>query len=220
MIYFVKHRFIPIMEITCYYYHGNTISKAFAFIKEHDSIYVDVVYFRRKSSGLNLTKCDFVISFDDLKQYKKLSEYYELSLILTKKNTQLEYKEEGDFMGFDAHKWCIPCKRNWKGVCYSDKYICNYGFTHYPQNPTKIKHKDMNSLKITYYNNFLEKQEQKDTVDYLALYVEQEIAKISFQLEALEFQVEKDKDLMKKVYILGNILPKDILNKILFMISK
>lgn len=208
------------MEITCYYYHGNTVSKAFAFIKQYDNIYVDVVYLERKSSGLHLKKCDFVIAFDDLKQYKKLSEYYQLSLILTEKNTQLVYKKEGDFMGFESHKWCIPCKRNWMGVVYSDSYICNYGFAHYPENPTNIYHKDINSIKIEYYRNVLEKEEQKDNVNYLALYVEQEIVKIAFQLEAVESQVKNDEDLINKVFVLDNILPEDILIKILSIIEK
>lgn len=208
------------MEITCYYYHADTISKAFAFIKEDDRIYVDVVYLRRKSSGLHLNKCDFVIPFDDLYQYKKLSEYYELSLILTEDKTQLIYKEEGDFMGFESHKWCIPCKRNWMGVVYSDHYTCNFGFVHYPENPTKIQHEEINSMKIEYYRDVLEKEEQKDNVNNLALYVKQEIVKITFQLEAIENQVQNDQDLINKVYVLDNILPKDILTKILLIIYK
>ena len=61
---------------------------------------------------------------------------------------------------------------------------------------------------------------QKDAVNNLALYVEQEIVKITFQLEAIEKQVKNDQDLINKVYVLDNILLRDILTKILSIISR
>ena len=207
------------MEISCYYYHGNVTSKAFAFIKEGDNIYVEIAYLTHKLSGLNLKRCDFVIQFEELKQYRKLSEYYQLSLILTDNSNQLTYNESGDFMGFESHKWCIPCKRNWKGVCFSDNYLCNFGFAKYPENPTKINDKNVNALKIKYYRDVFEKKEQKENMSYLQLYVETEMVKIAFALEAVESKVNMDKNLMDKVYALDSLLPNDLLTKILIILQ-
>ena len=50
------------MEITCYYIHDDTFSKAFAFIQEDDMIYVEVAYLKHKTPGFHFKKCTFVIS--------------------------------------------------------------------------------------------------------------------------------------------------------------
>ena len=201
------------MEITCYYIHDDTYSKAFAFIRENDMIYVEVAYLKHKIPGFHFKKCTFVISLNDMKQFKKLSEYYQLSQIVSRPNNVLVYSEDGDTMGFKSHIWCIPCKRNYKGICFSDNYLCNYGFATYPKNPTEIKM--FNKENIEYYRNYFEPIELKSMTNDLSMYVEQEIVKISFALETIEIQTNKHKNMVDKVYELHHILPKDILIKII-----
>jgi hypothetical protein len=97
------------MLYTCYNYHSDRIKNTVIFIKDKNiiNVYANVSY--------DDIKLLFVITDEDIKNYRSLYKIYITSLLMTEDPTKLIHNEYG---------YCISKKTNWNNLRITKYYDC------------------------------------------------------------------------------------------------
>lgn len=188
------------MEYSVYYYHSNSYTKVFAFIKDKDLIEVNASYVSDAfEEGFNYNNFKFILSIEEIKSSKKIYEYYLLSLLLTEDIHKLTYCDDTrDFMGFTKNVWRFSFKKNWKGLYFTEKYGNNYGLEVYPETGS-LSIDEGNEERKTYGKDLIEYNEMF-VPDYLSTYIEIEIQNIKKEL----LKIEKDVYVQKRLVLFSS----------------
>jgi len=199
-----------------YYYHSNNDTKTYAFIKEDNLLQVVIGHLQDYLSDyadVSFERYEFVITMEKLKSYKKLYLYYMLSLLLTEDVNKLTYREEGAWNDFTQNVWCISCKKNWKGMYFTKSFSYSYGFEMYPKS---IEIAEQNEIVIKFYEEVFNIADQEIDVDYVSLFIDEEILKIEKEL----LNIEKDIYNKKKMRLFSSKLIKFINDDSMLQINK
>lgn len=181
------------MQISCYHYHSNRLSKIFTFIKDGDIInmYLGFIF------GLDEDDVcyPFVMTEEKLKSFPVLYQSYIISLFMTKDTKKLyEYND-----GYGIQK-----KKIWKGMRITQEYDMLYTYMEeYPKMSYTLDTDD-------YINNHMFAVQEYLNINnnhfYFSKLLDQELDKIETEL----IQYEKEiKDITISYQFLKKVIPKD-----------
>lgn len=212
------------MEYSCYSHDDKEemTTFAFAFAKQNDIIIVELSYMTYINGNLEEDKCSFFMNKSDMKKFKNLNNFYNLSLLLAEDVSKLVYQkissEESEEYSYTC--WGISCRH----YCSDNGFVDKYEYNHlYSEHPSMIFRRINDKIKLKYNKKAIKhyKEIYENTFDsekYVNIYIDQEINKISKELTSIHRDVHKD--IMRcNSKILHEVLPEDIVYTINSILS-
>tara|TARA_Y100000389_G_scaffold204963_1_gene261314 strand:+ start:5871 stop:6470 length:600 start_codon:yes stop_codon:yes gene_type:complete len=107
------------MEYSCYYVHFNQFPVSIVYVKKEEDLYILITCFEDDDEVTYYTN-EYVIKFEELKEFPILYEDYILSLLLT--------NDISDMKKDEYNHYYIDCGVNWKKMRFTKKGFTYTGF--------------------------------------------------------------------------------------------